>query len=223
MTTAWSSQRRRSRATSRNGRGCWPTRGAGHHCPTIQRNRRQRRRVTRSQRDRPKVTDVGTSVTRAEFGAFFYNVIDERSGERVHALHAVRRPREKFEGFPQPRSTAVFGPTFHGQGIVRSGRHHADPRYRTQSAVSRDARWPCAGPQLPGRAGTAASGEVLGGLFFGHSRPGVLHRTARTAADGTPPGPPSPWRTPGSTVRHAKRIGSRTNSWRACRTNCERR
>jgi PAS domain S-box-containing protein len=55
-----------------------------------------------------KVTDAATAVTHAEFGAFFYNVIDAKSGEAymLHTLSGV--PKEAFDGFPQPRATAVF-------------------------------------------------------------------------------------------------------------------
>jgi len=67
-----------------------------------------------------KVTDLATAVTRAEFGAFFYNEIDAKSGEayRLYTLSGVSK--EAFEGFPQPRATAIFAPTFHGEGVVRS-------------------------------------------------------------------------------------------------------
>ena len=36
------------------------------------------------------VTDEATALTGAQFGAFFYNVVDKQ-GEKLHALHALRR------------------------------------------------------------------------------------------------------------------------------------
>src|SRR6185437_9390964 len=73
-------------------------------------------------------TDAGLELCGAQFGAFFYNVID-RTGESylLYTLSGV--DRSKFEKFPMPRNTAVFGPTFEGQGVVRSGNITKDPRY----------------------------------------------------------------------------------------------
>ena len=121
-----------------------------------------------------KVTDIATELTRAAFGAFFYNVTDPKSGDayRLHTLSGA--PREAFATFPHPRATAVFAPTFHGEGPVRLADVTQDPRYG-QSA-------PYHGMppgHLPVRSYLAVpvkgvAGEVLGGLFFGHSEIGVF-------------------------------------------------
>ena len=82
--------------------------------------------------------------------------------------------REAFAEYPMPRATKIFAPTFRGEGIVRSpdilldnryGRnlpHHGMPKghllVRSYLAV-------------PVRSRT---GEVLGGLFFGHPEPNVF-------------------------------------------------
>jgi PAS domain S-box-containing protein len=121
-----------------------------------------------------KVTDVATSLTRAEFGAFFYNVVDSDSGESYTLNTLSGAPREAFANFPQPRSTAVFAPTFHGEAVVRLDDVTQDPQYGKNP--------PYRGmPEghLPVRSYLAvpvktANGEVLGGLFFGHSRPGIF-------------------------------------------------
>jgi PAS domain S-box-containing protein len=119
------------------------------------------------------VTDAGVALTGAQFGAFFYNVLDEK-GESytLYALSGV--PREAFSKFPMPRNTAVFAPTFTGEGIVRSDDITQDPRYGKNA--------PHKGMpdgHLPVRSYLAVpvvsrSGEVLGGLFFGHSQPGIF-------------------------------------------------
>jgi PAS domain S-box-containing protein len=63
-------------------------------------------------------TDACTEIVGAEFGAFFYNVINEKSESyMLYALSGV--PRENFSQFPMPRNTAVFEPTFKGAGVVR--------------------------------------------------------------------------------------------------------
>jgi PAS domain S-box-containing protein len=122
------------------------------------------------------VTDAGVELTGAEFGAFFYNVLNER-GESYTLYTISGVPREEFSKFPMPRNTHVFEPTFRGVGTVRSDDITKDPRYGRNA--------PHHGmPEghLPVRSYLAVpvmsrSGEVLGGLFFGHSRPGVF--TAR--------------------------------------------
>ena len=108
-------------------------------------------------------TDAGRELTDAEFGAFFYNVADD-AGERFQ-LHTVSgAPLEALAGFAPPR--------FSGEGTVRLDDAHQDPRYRHLTphyGLARDRR--------PVRSYLAvpvpsASGELLGGLFFGHSEPG---------------------------------------------------
>jgi PAS domain S-box-containing protein len=114
------------------------------------------------------VTDAATELTTAEYGAFFYNVFDER-GEAYTLYSISGAPRELFSTFPMPRNTAVFGPTFKGIGVVRSADITKDPRYGHNA--------PYHGmPQghLPVRSYLAVpvkgrGGEVMGGLFFGHS------------------------------------------------------
>jgi len=114
------------------------------------------------------VTDAGVELTGAEFGAFFYNVINsEGESYMLYTLSGV--PREAFAKFPMPRNTAVFAPTFEGVGIVRSDDIKLDPRYGHNIP-----RKGMPEGHLPVSSYLAApvksrGGEVLGGLFFGHS------------------------------------------------------
>jgi PAS domain S-box-containing protein len=115
------------------------------------------------------VTDAGTELSGAEFGAFFYNVVKE--GEESYLLYALSgAPREAFDKFPLPRATALFGPTFRGEGLIRSADILKDARYG-----SRAPHHGMPPGHLPVRSYLALpvvahSGEVLGGLFFGHSQ-----------------------------------------------------
>jgi PAS domain S-box-containing protein len=120
-----------------------------------------------------KITDAGVEITGAQFGAFFYNVVDDQ-GESytLYALSGV--PREAFSKFPMPRNTHVFGPTFRGESVVRSDDIIADPRYGRNEPYKGMPEG-----HLPVRSYLAVpvvsrSGEVLGGLFFGHATPGVF-------------------------------------------------
>jgi PAS domain S-box-containing protein len=128
-----------------------------------------------------QVTDVGTELTRAKYGAFFYNMQDER-GESYVLFTLSGAPRQAFEGFGLPRNTAVFAPTFRGEGVIRLPDVLRDPRYGKNA--------PHTGmPEghLPVRSYLAVpvksrSGEVLGGLFFGHPEPGIFtERSERLA------------------------------------------
>ena len=121
-----------------------------------------------------QVTDLATSLSHAEFGAFFYNVVDRSSGESYMLYTLSGVPKEAFAKFPQPRATAIFAPTFHGEGVVRLDDVTQDSRYG-QSAPY----YGMPPGHLPVRSYLAvpvkaASGEVLGGLFFGHSKKGVF-------------------------------------------------
>ena len=117
------------------------------------------------------VTDAATELTTAEFGAFFYNVINE-SGESYTLYTISGTPREAFSKLPMPRNTDVFEPTFKGTGVVRSADITADPRY------GRNAPYHGMPPgHLPVRSYLAVpvkgrSGSTIGGLFFGHSAVG---------------------------------------------------
>jgi signal transduction histidine kinase/PAS domain-containing protein len=120
-----------------------------------------------------RVTDEATAACHAQFGAFFYNVTNQQ-GESYTLYATSGVPREAFERFPMPRNTAIFAPTFNGERIVR----YDD--VTTEAAFGRNA--PHHGMprgHLPVRSYLAApvvtrSGEVLGGLFFGHADPGVF-------------------------------------------------
>ncbi len=119
------------------------------------------------------VTDAGVELTGAQFGAFFYNVEDE-AGESYMLYTLSGAPRSAFEQFPMPRNTAVFAPTFEGEGIVRSDDITKDPRYGHNTPRSGMPEG-----HLPVRSYLAVpvfsrSGQVLGGLFFGHASVAVF-------------------------------------------------
>ncbi|MBA3338854.1 MAG: GAF domain-containing sensor histidine kinase [Geodermatophilaceae bacterium] len=129
------------------------------------------------------VTDAATSLTRAQFGAFFYNVVDEQ-GEKLTLYSLSGAPREAFEHFGHPRATPVFAPTFYGTGIVRSDDIMKDSRYGRMSP-----HHGMPSGHLPVRSYLAVpvisrEAEVLGGLFFGHSEAGVFTQRAERLASG---------------------------------------
>jgi GAF domain-containing protein len=111
------------------------------------------------------ITDAGVELSGAQFGAVFYNVLRE-DGEAYTLYSLSGAPRDAFAGFPMPRNTEVFDPTFRGTGVVRSPDILADPRYGKMEPY----RGMPPG-HLPVRSYLAVpvvsrNGEVLGGLFF---------------------------------------------------------
>ena len=123
------------------------------------------------------VTDAGVELSGAEFGAFFYNVVDSQ-GEAYLLYTLSGAPREAFSRFPNPRNTAVFAPTFEGTGVVRSDDIRVDPRYGKNAPYygMPEGHLPvCSYLAVPV---ISRSGEVIGGLFFGHSQPGVFTERA---------------------------------------------
>ncbi|HEY0603626.1 MAG TPA: ATP-binding protein [Herpetosiphonaceae bacterium] len=129
------------------------------------------------------VTDAATDLTGAEFGAFFYNVIDER-GESYTLYTLSGVSSDRFANFPMPRNTDIFGPTFRGEAVIRLENVQLDPRYGQNAPYT---------GMPPGHLPVVSylavpvslrSGEILGGLFFGHSQPGVFTARAERIAVG---------------------------------------
>jgi PAS domain S-box-containing protein len=118
-----------------------------------------------------QVTDTTTLLTGAGFGAFFYNKQDEK-GESYTLFALSGAPRAAFEKFGMPRNTAVFHPTFSGEGIVRVDDITKDERYGKN-----DPHHGMPKGHLPVVSYLAVpviskSGTVIGGLFYGHPEPG---------------------------------------------------
>jgi PAS domain S-box-containing protein len=129
------------------------------------------------------VTDTATELTGAKFGSFFYNVTNAE-GESYVLYTLSGAPREAFEKFGLPRNTPVFEATFRGEGVVRSADITRDPRYgklaphHGQPKGHPPVRSYLAVPVI------SRSGEVIGGLFFGHPDVGVFGERAERVVVG---------------------------------------
>jgi PAS domain S-box-containing protein len=120
-----------------------------------------------------QVTDAATELVAAQFGAFFYNVLNEK-GESYFLYSLSGAPKSAFERFGMPRNTAVFDHTFRGLGVVRSDDIKTDPRYGKSAP-----HFGMPKGHLPVTSYLAVpvmsrTGEILGGLFFGHEDAGVF-------------------------------------------------
>lgn len=129
------------------------------------------------------VTDAATELSGAQFGAFFYNVEnDEGSSYLLYTISGV--PREAFEHFPMPRATEIFGPTFSGQRTIRSENIRLDPHYGKNLPYSGMPPGHLPVTSYLAVPVVARSGEVIGGLFFGHPEPGVFTKRHEQIIEG---------------------------------------
>lgn len=129
------------------------------------------------------VTDAAKELTGAEFAAFFYNVTN-KSGESYMLFTLSGAPREAFEKFGIPRNSPLFEVTFRGSGILRSDDITKDPRYGKMPPHHGMPKG-----HLPVRSYLAVpvisrSGDVIGGLFFGHSEVGIFTERAERLGAG---------------------------------------
>ncbi len=118
-----------------------------------------------------RVTDDATRLTGAEFGAFFYNLVDA-NGESYVLYTLSGAPKEAFSKFGLPRNTPIFAPTFTGERVVRIDDVKKDRRYGHMAP-----HYGMPKGHLPVTSYLAVpvvsrGGSVIGGLFFGHSQPG---------------------------------------------------
>jgi PAS domain S-box-containing protein len=123
------------------------------------------------------VTDAATQLSGAQFGAFFYNVTNDK-GESYTLYALSGAPREAFARFELPRNTPVFDPTFRGEAVVRCADIRKDARYGRMAP-----HYGMPKGHLPVTSYLAVpvvsrAGEVLGGLFFGHPEAGVFTERA---------------------------------------------
>jgi len=117
-----------------------------------------------------EVTDVATVLVGAQIGAFFHNAVNEK-GESYMRPTLSGVPGQAFADFPMPANTELFAATFRGEEIVRCDDMQSDSRYgRNYLWTGKPDGYP------PIRSYLAApvivrSGEVIGGLMFGHEEP----------------------------------------------------
>lgn len=117
------------------------------------------------------VTDAGTRLSGAQFGAFFYSGLDPNG--KTWTLYTLSgAPPEAFSQFSTLLNAARFGPTFRGEGAVR-----IDDVTKAPRDGGSPPRFGMPEGSLPVKSYLAVpvlsrSGAVLGGLLFGHSTPG---------------------------------------------------
>jgi PAS domain S-box-containing protein len=126
-----------------------------------------------------EVTDAGTRISGARFGAFFYNTTGpDGNALMLHTLSSDAPAA--FARFGQPRATALFGPSMRGQGTIRSDDILQDPRYGHNHPYHGVPKGHPAVRSYLAVPVVSRSGAVLGSLFFGHPEPRMFsERTER--------------------------------------------
>ncbi|MDB4924017.1 PAS domain S-box protein [Mucilaginibacter sp.] len=122
-----------------------------------------------------KVTDATTQLTGASFGGFFHNQVNEK-GESYMLYTLSGAPREAFEKFGMPRNTTVFASTFNGEGIVRVDDITKDPRYGKNPPYAGIPEGHLPVISYLAVPVTSKTGEIIGGLFFGHPEPAMFKK-----------------------------------------------
>jgi PAS domain S-box-containing protein len=116
------------------------------------------------------VTEAATQLIGAGFGCFFPRTIDGEA--ESFSLYGISR--EVFSGAEVARNSDLFDPPFQADGVMRLSDVHKDPRYGKTSPF-----YGIPPEVLPITSYLAVpvisrSGQVLGGLFFGHEAEGVF-------------------------------------------------
>jgi len=120
-----------------------------------------------------RVTDVTTKITGADFGAFFYNSINEEGEEfKLYALSGASP--ESFEKIGMPRNSPIFDKTFNQKEVLRSDDITKDERYGNNGA-----HYGMPPGQLPVLSYLAVpvistNGSIIGSLLFGHREAGMF-------------------------------------------------
>ncbi len=116
------------------------------------------------------VTDATTQLTGAEFGAFFYNTINNK--DEAYMLYTLSgAPKEAFENFGMPRNTAIFKPTFTGECIIRVDDIRKDERYGKNAPYYGMPKGHLPVVSYLAVPVVSKDGKVIGGLFYGHPEP----------------------------------------------------
>ncbi|HEX8355305.1 MAG TPA: PAS domain S-box protein, partial [Pyrinomonadaceae bacterium] len=129
------------------------------------------------------VTDAATELTGAHFGSFFYNVLNEEGASyMLYTLSGV--PAEAFAHFPMPRATDLFGPTFRGEGTILIGDVKVDPRFGKNSPYYGMPEGHLPVTSYLSVPVISRTGDVYGGLFFGHPGKDVFTERAARIVEG---------------------------------------
>ncbi len=117
------------------------------------------------------IIETATRLTGAAYGAFFERVpVEDDAKPDVWTLASLAgAPREAFTRFGLPRPTALFGPTFRAEAVIRSADVLTDPRYGSKGGMPHGH---LAVRSYMACAVVSRTAGITGALLFGHPEPG---------------------------------------------------
>lgn len=118
------------------------------------------------------VINATTELTGAEFGAFFYDVVNE-SGERCPIYTIAGKPPKAISSVFMSNNTALLAHTFQGKGVIRLDDIYLDQRFGHQLPPGHVPVVSYLAAPIISRAG-----QIMGSLFFGHTQAGVFTERA---------------------------------------------
>lgn len=128
------------------------------------------------------VTNAATGLTRADFGAFFYNILNDK-GEVQTLFTLTGIPYDLFAKVPTSKLSERFIPTFKA-GVIRIPDVKFDRRYDSTSPFYDIPEEDLLVTSYLAVPVVSRAGEIVGGLFLGHSEPAVFRDRDEMTATG---------------------------------------
>ncbi|MEK6334741.1 MAG: ATP-binding protein [Acidobacteriota bacterium] len=129
------------------------------------------------------VIEAATEICGARFGAFFYDVLNEQGQpELLYALSRV--PAEAFAHLSMTRNDGLLNSTFKRAGTVLVDDAKKDPRYGANSPYFGTPQEHLTVTSYLAVPVVSRSGEVYGGLFFGHPGEGMFTERGARIVEG---------------------------------------
>ena len=117
--------------------------------------------------------DAAMELTGAQFGAFLYRVENVEGEARARRM-TFDVPQDDLASFPLPRNSELFALTFAGEPTIRLDDVTQDARCGEPTSALGSPENYCPMRSYLAVPVVARSGEVAGGLFFGHELAGVF-------------------------------------------------
>ena len=129
------------------------------------------------------VTDTATRICGARIGSFFYKILDERGETNVrYALSGVQR--EVSAHFAVPLNSDILRDAFTGEKTLLLDDVKKDPRYLKNSPFDNIPEGDLPLTSYLAVPVISRSGDICGGLFFGHPEPGYFSERSARVVEG---------------------------------------
>lgn len=118
------------------------------------------------------VTDAATDISGAEFGVFIYNEVEDGKAYTFYNVSGVSK--NQFDRIKLPNVYKFFSLRFQNDGIIRVGDVRLDNEYQNDLENLQEEGIALSVVSYMAVPVISRNGQVLGGLFFGHSKVAVF-------------------------------------------------